>query len=118
MGGERGARRPALPSPRPLACFFCQSKWALRQVLYRHVPRALVDRPKQGFSIPLAAWLRGSLRDWAEALLAPQALAADGLLNPVPIRHAWAEHQTGRRDHAHALWAVLMLQAWREAARI
>ena len=91
-----------------------QSKWALRQVLYRHVPRALVDRPKQGFSIPLAAWLRGSLRDWAEELLAPHALAADGLLNPVPIRHAWAEHQTGRRDHAHALWAVLMLQAWRK----
>jgi asparagine synthase (glutamine-hydrolysing) len=90
-----------------------QSKWALRQVLYRHVPRALVDRPKQGFSIPLAAWLRGSLRDWAETLLAPQALAEGGLLNPVPIRHAWAEHLTGRRDHGHALWTVLMLQAWR-----
>ncbi len=91
-----------------------QSKWALRQVLYRHVPRALVDRPKQGFSIPLAAWLRGALRDWAETMLAPSALAEDGLLNPVPIRHAWAEHISGRRDHAHALWAVLMFQAWRE----
>ena len=95
-----------------------QSKWALRQVLYRHVPRELVDRPKQGFSIPLAAWLRGPLRDWAEALLAPAALAADGLLNPVPVRHAWAEHLTGRRDHAHALGAVLMLQAWRESRAV
>ncbi len=90
-----------------------QSKWVLRQVLYRRVPRALVDRPKQGFSIPLAAWLRGALRDWAETLLAPAALAEGGLLNPVPIRHAWAEHLAGRRDHAHALWAVLMVQAWR-----
>jgi len=93
-----------------------QSKWALRQVLYRHVPRGLVDRPKQGFSIPLAAWLRGPLRDWAETLLAPAALAEGGLLNPVPIRHAWAEHLHGRRDHAHALWTVLMLQAWRGTA--
>ncbi len=92
-----------------------QSKWVLRQVLYRRVPRALVDRPKQGFSIPLAAWLRGALRDWAEGLLAPAALAEGGLLNPVPIRHAWAEHLAGRRDHAQALWAVLMVQAWREA---
>ncbi|MEI6985363.1 MAG: asparagine synthase (glutamine-hydrolyzing) [Rhodospirillaceae bacterium] len=89
-----------------------QSKWALRQVLYRHVPRALVDRPKQGFSIPLASWLRGPLRPWAEELLAVNSLAEDGLLNPVPIRHAWTEHLTGRRDHANALWTVLMLQAW------
>jgi asparagine synthase (glutamine-hydrolysing) len=93
-----------------------QSKWVLRQVLYRHVPRALVDRPKQGFSIPLAAWLRGPLRDWAETLLEPATLAGDGLLNPVPIRHAWAEHLAGHRDHAHALWAVLMVQAWRSRA--
>jgi asparagine synthase (glutamine-hydrolysing) len=90
-----------------------QGKWALRQVLYRHVPPALVDRPKQGFSIPLAAWLRGPLRDWAEDLLSAQALGEGGLLAPAPIRTAWAEHQSGRRDHAHALWAVLMLQAWR-----
>ncbi len=90
-----------------------RSKWVLRRVLENHVPRALVDRPKQGFSIPLAAWLRGALRDWAEDLLAPASLAEDSLLDPVPIRHAWAEHLCGRRDHGHALWAVLMLQAWR-----
>ncbi|MEI8395096.1 MAG: asparagine synthase (glutamine-hydrolyzing) [Rhodospirillaceae bacterium] len=94
-----------------------QSKWLLRQVLYRHVPRALVDRPKQGFSIPLAGWLRGPLRDWAESLLTPAALSEDGLLDPVPIRRAVVEHMTGRRDHAHALWAVLMLQAWRARTR-
>ncbi len=90
-----------------------RSKWALRQVLEAHVPRTLVDRPKQGFSIPLAAWLRGPLRDWAEDLLTPARLAEDGLLTPAPIRRAWSEHLSGRRDHAHALWAVLMLQAWR-----
>ena len=80
---------------------------------YRKYP-AFLDRPKQGFSIPLAAWLRGPLRDWAEDLLTPAGLADDGLLNPVPIRHAWATHLAGQRDHAHALWAVLMLQAWRQ----
>jgi asparagine synthase (glutamine-hydrolysing) len=92
-----------------------RGKWALRQVLYRHVPAALIDRPKAGFSIPLGLWLRGPLRDWAEALLSPPRLAEGGLLDPTPVRRVWAEHLSGRRDLGNQLWSVLMLQAWREA---
>lgn len=90
-----------------------QGKWVLRQVLDRHVPRALIERPKTGFSIPLGAWLRGPLRPWAEDLLSPTLLARDGLLASAPIRSAWAEHQTGRIDRSAQLWIVLMLMAWR-----
>ncbi|MFA7428876.1 MAG: asparagine synthase (glutamine-hydrolyzing) [Rhodospirillaceae bacterium] len=90
-----------------------QGKWPLRQVLERHVPRALIDRPKMGFGIPLAHWLRGDLREWAADLLDPAALAEGGLLNPAPIRRMWQEHQTGRRNWHYQLWCVLMFQAWR-----
>lgn len=92
-----------------------QGKWALRQVLYRHVPRELIERPKKGFSIPLASWLRGPLRDWAEALLNESRLRQEGYLNPTPIRHAWQQHLTGKQDHSSRLWGVLMFQAWLEA---
>lgn len=91
-----------------------KSKWLLRQVLYRYVPVSLIERPKSGFAVPLAGWLRHELRDWAEALLDERRLRADGLLNPAPIRQAWTEHLSSRRNHQHALWAVLMFQAWRE----
>lgn len=94
-----------------------QGKWILRQVLYRYVKRDMVERPKQGFGIPLASWLRGPLRDWAEELLAPSALAASGLLEPAPIRAVWAAHQTGRANHQYPLWVVLMLQSWLLRAR-
>ena len=91
-----------------------KGKWLLRQVLYRHVPKALVERPKSGFAIPLGQWLRGPLRAWAEELLSETRLGEGGLLNPVPIRARWAEHLEGTRNWQASLWTVLMLQAWRQ----
>ncbi len=92
-------------------------KWALRQIVDRHVPGELLERPKTGFGIPVGDWLRGPLRDWAEDLLTPEKLGADELLAPAPIRKAWSEHISGRRDWTQRLWTILMLQAWRERWR-
>jgi len=92
-----------------------KGKWALRQVLDRHVPRELIERPKAGFGIPVGDWIRGPLRPWAEDLLSPASLGRDGLLDPAPIRQAWAEHLSGARDWTTRLWAVLMLMSWRNA---
>lgn len=90
-------------------------KWALRQILYKHVPRELVERPKAGFAIPIGAWLRGPLRDWADELLSEQTLRAGGHLQVEAVRQLWLEHRSGQRDWTLRLWNLLMIQAWLEA---
>lgn len=87
-------------------------KWLLREVLYRHVPRALIERPKTGFGVPLSAWLRGPLRDWAENLLDERRLREQGLLDVAYVRRLWTEQIEGQREWMYLLWDVLMLQAW------
>ncbi len=91
-----------------------QGKWLLRQLLYRHVPRSMVDRPKKGFSIPLAPWLRGPLKDWGAALLDPARLRQQGVFHAEPIARKWNEHQSGKHDWSTHLWSLLMTQAWLE----
>jgi asparagine synthase (glutamine-hydrolysing) len=87
-------------------------KQVLRTMLARHVPPALLDRPKMGFGIPIDRWLRGPLREWAEDLLSPAALSGHGVFDPAPIRQRWHEHMTGRRNWQTSLWTVLMFQSW------
>lgn len=90
-----------------------EGKWALRQILYRRVPRQLIERPKAGFGIPVGEWIRGPLREWAEDLLDARRLSEQGFLQPAAIQHAWAQHVSGRQDSTHKLWSILMFQAWR-----
>ena len=87
-------------------------KWVLREVLYRHVPRELIERPKKGFSIPLGKWLRGPLRKWAEPLLLEQRLQEEGYFQSEKIRDIWEEHLQGKKDNSAKLWSILMFQSW------
>ncbi len=99
----------------PVAVKVGQSKRLLRKVLYKHVPQALIDRPKMGFGIPRDEWLRNELRDWAEALLSRDALARGGFFDVNSVRSAWEQHVSGTRTFGYRLWSVLMFQAWHAA---
>jgi asparagine synthase (glutamine-hydrolysing) len=92
-----------------------RGKLVLRDVLGRHVPTTLTDRPKLGFDPPIDAWLRGPLRAWADELLAPDRVGAGGWLDPGPVRARWREHQSGARRWDYALWTVLSFVAWYES---
>ena len=91
----------------------CQKgKWLLKQVLYRHAPKHLIERPKAGFDVPIKEWLRGSLKDWACDLISSEVLKQQGFLNPTVVENMWSAHQSGKRDMHKQLWNVLMFQAW------
>jgi asparagine synthase (glutamine-hydrolysing) len=89
-------------------------KHILQNLLARHVPRALFERPKQGFNIPIEEWLRGPLRNWAEALLDEHRLHMEGYLRPRPVRRIWEDHLSGQRPRTFLVWSLLSFQAWHE----
>lgn len=92
-----------------------EGKWLLKQVLFRHVPSKLIERPKMGFGIPIHDWLRGPLREWAEALLDENLLRQQGYFHPKPVREMWKKHLSGAYNYQHQLWDILMFQAWLES---
>ena len=91
-----------------------QSKWILRQILYKYVPQNLIERPKMGFSIPLSEWLRGPLKSWGEELLSSNKLKCDGFFDVSSVRKLWLEHISGKHDWSNQLWNILMFQAWKK----
>jgi len=95
-----------------------RGKWLLRQLLARFVPAEVFERPKQGFAVPVARWLRGELRDWAEALIDPARLRAQGLFDAQTVQRRWLQHQCGAKDWSPNLWGILMFQAWADRWKI
>jgi asparagine synthase (glutamine-hydrolysing) len=91
-----------------------ENKRLLRRLLYRYVPRGLVDRPKKGFSSPVAIWLRGPLRGWAEDLLDEKRMNRDGFFDGARVHACWNEHLSGVADHWRLLWGILMFEQWRQ----
>jgi asparagine synthase (glutamine-hydrolysing) len=94
------------------------TKWLLRRVLYRHVPRELVDRPKMGFGVPIGSWLRGPLKSWARDLLDRDRLARQGFLNADLVDRTLEDHLSGKQDNQYLLWDVLMFQSWLDGQRV
>ncbi|MBV8650888.1 MAG: asparagine synthetase B, partial [Alphaproteobacteria bacterium] len=94
-----------------------RGKLVLRHILDRYVPRALTSRPKSGFAVPIGSWLRGPLRDWAEALLRAHRHHDEGFVEPAAVAALWTEHQSGRANHEAFLWNVLMLNSWLDHQR-
>jgi asparagine synthase (glutamine-hydrolysing) len=95
-----------------------KGKWILRETLYQHIPRELIERPKKGFSIPLGEWLRGPLREWAASLIDDAILRQQGYFDAALIREVWQLHLSGKADRSRQLWSILMFQAWyQEQAR-
>lgn len=95
-----------------------QGKWLVKQLLHRFVPKELVERPKMGFESPVARWLRGPLREWAESLLDERLLREQGYFRAPVVRKAWEDHLAGRNEHPGNLWTILSFQAWlREQSR-
>ncbi|MBU0911565.1 MAG: asparagine synthase (glutamine-hydrolyzing) [Gammaproteobacteria bacterium] len=90
------------------------TKDCLRKILYKYVPQQLIERPKAGFAVPIAEWLRGPLKDWAEQLIQPERLAKEGIFEPQQIATLWQEHQSGKRNWQYHLWDILMFQSWYE----
>lgn len=105
----------ALGLPLSIKVRGAQTKWPLRQILYRHVPAEMMERPKMGFGVPIDSWLRGPLRGWAQDLLAPERLACEGFFNPKEVNRLWADVLAGRGLRHFNLWGILMFQAWFEA---
>lgn len=93
-------------------------KWCLRELLYRRVPKKLIERPKMGFGVPLGDWLRGELRGWAEHLLSEQRLSESGYFDPAPIRAKWEQHLSGKLNWHHHIWDILMFESWRDNSGI
>jgi asparagine synthase (glutamine-hydrolysing) len=92
-----------------------ESKWPLRQLLYRHVPREMMERPKMGFGVPIDHWLQGPLRDWADDLLSEDRLKREGFFDVGEVRRLWKETRSGRRRWHYHVWDILMFQAWLDA---